>query len=308
MACRLNSEIYSTALGMGRDDVLLIWPEDIIINPAHLTRKYDPDLVDIEMMAASFTDVDQQQAITGMRNVDGNVELVAGRHRLEGMLLYNKHNPEDRRRVRTAVKAKYDVKKAFESGIAENLHRTSLSIVDNARNVVGGQAAHGYSDLEIRTLYGTEFEEVDGRMQKIPQPQIWLENLRRIYGLSEELQRRIHNKEISANVGIFLASKVKPENRDNVLATAKNDFGKITDTTVKNAARKLAVVGAVKLNPTEQVKTWKKLAKHSDRFVRDLAATVIEWQNNTLTEAEFINELRNLRPEQECKALVLVAA
>lgn len=284
MARTLNGDI-----DVKRGDVLRLWPEDIIVDPAKRGRTFLPTQEDVEAMGMDIGTNGQEQPVpVNIRPHDKRVELYAGFTRHEAITWWNATFPEQRMRIECVARDR-NPQEAFVSNIKENLIRNPTGPMNDAFNIRALTEKFHLSDEEIRKLYA-------GGKKEAMSPS-WLNDMRALVTLETEYQEQIHNGTIPLSIGIQLA-KMDPAKRAQTLQDATADGGKATTTKVLAAARKNgALTGPKALKMPEIRQGFEYLAKEGrNEKVKRLAGAFLEYQANKLPEPDFFQAIYRILP------------
>jgi hypothetical protein len=176
---------------------------------------------------------------------------------------------------------------AFRENLIENLQRNQTTIVDAMVNIKRLSEQFGWADERILSFYGTPTK---------PKSPAWLDQVRSLGRLDEKQLRRIHEGELSAAHGYFLAD-IPEDKREELLADAKEEGGgKVTQTSLNVAARRNGVLKhAVGLRTPEVAKCLEYVEKNDKNpTMREWAKLQRDWMRGALPECDFVNHLREL--------------
>lgn len=193
--------------------------EDVLANPP----------ATVESMIDSLMREGQKQPIAAHPVAGNKLKVHAGFTRaVAAMLIVSRGlNPEFRIDVKVED---CNEKEAFRSSVVENHARNETTAVDDA-HAIRTLEQYGYSEDDICVIYGTPDK---------PRSRSWLNDIRRILQLPDEIKNDIHTKQLAAWAAIRLAKIEDPKVRDKVLKECKEDAnGKpVTEQQVLAKARK----------------------------------------------------------------------
>lgn len=133
--------------------------DDVVVNKAISARKGDPDPEDVGRMAGNFADrvskkLDHQIQPGIVRLEKGTVELVAGRHRLEAVKVYNKNRGEGEEPLMfLAITIKAGDEEGLVTAITENEYRTASDVFDRAE-AIQKLVDMGRAQKDIAVIFG----------------------------------------------------------------------------------------------------------------------------------------------------------
>lgn len=284
MARSLNPE-----LDIKRGDLLRVWPEDLVVDPAKRGRFVPPTPAQVEEKASSIAQLGQLQPCPVTITHDKRLELAAGFTRWEAITLLNGRATDPSQKIRIEVKViDANEEESFLANIAENRMRNVTTVIDDAHNIRKLSERFHKSDGEICDIY---------RDETGPMSPSWLENMRSLLRLERDHQIAIHNGQLNASVGYLLAT-MAPAERAPIIEEAKKEGkgGKVTTTAVVKAARKRgALTTQASLRIPEMKSSWKYLSeKDRDPRVRQLGAILLEHQSGKMIEADFFTAVHKL--------------
>lgn len=275
----------SADLDVKRKDMLSVFPQDLIVNPANRGREFAPGVDKVQELATSIKEQGQLQPVTVRVTHDRKLELVAGFTRYEAVLLLNASEPEPRR-ILCKVEAGND-EDMFLANLAENRHRNDTSAIDDAYNVRRLERDFGKTDEQIRAIYGGK-------------SQAWLDHtIRPLLTLSRDQQKAIHEGQLTAATGLVLA-QLAPEVRDEVLAEAKKESkGSVTATAVlKQARQKGALVKTTGLKPSEVKAGHVYLGENTENpKVKKFCKAYADYTAGVLPEPDYFRIVKKLLSE-----------
>lgn len=294
-----------------KNDYWNIPPEDIIVDPEKRGRKFNPPFENVMELAYDIAKNGQKQPIIVAKRkyYPGKYVLVAGGTRLEAINYLNSQ-------ITDPAAPRYRVKAMLESGdetsnfittIKENLGRNPVSKVDTANNI-RILLNFNLSKEEVCEIYGEVIMDANGQPTRVPKPLSWLENHLDLLSLSEEHQLMIHKEELAMSVGLALLN-FKPEEREARLKAAKEQFGKVTESSVVAAARKDGVLTKrVTLKPTEERKIWEYAKTHTDPTISKFSEIVMDLKLGKMNEGELPEKIEQYVVENAVKHLAKLVA
>lgn len=269
-----------------RGDLLRVWPQDLIVDPAKRGRHFPPTQERVEEIGTSIGTQGQEQPVPCTVTHDKRLELYAGFTRYEGIMWWNSQHPDNPIRIECVVKDR-DPKEAFLSNLRENRVRNNVTVIDDAGNIRRLSEQFGMTDEEICAEYGAPGK---------PMSPSWLEGMRALVRLPEAEKAKIHAGELSKSVGLQLA-QMAPEVRDQLLKEAAVEGGgKVTTTSVLKAARKRGALRNTTALKMPEVKTGWTYLKDQDKNPRvvKLASAFLDWQAGKLPEPDFFKVVHKL--------------
>ena len=268
-----------------RGDLLRVWPEDLVVNPAKRGRCFPPTQEDVESLAAKIAAMGQLQAVPVTVTFDKRLELAAGFTRWESITWLNSQPGAEKRRIECKV-IDANEEEAFMANLSENRDRNATSVIDDAHNIRRMSEQFHKTDEEIMAFYGTP---------KKPMSPSWLEGMRSLVRLPKADQRRIHDGEISKSQGLQLAA-MDPAKREQTLEIAQADGGKLTTTSVLKAARQTGALSGPKALKMPEVKgAWEYMVSEGKtEKERKLGKILLDYQANKLPEPDFFQAVRRL--------------
>jgi ParB/RepB/Spo0J family partition protein len=279
---------FAEGLDVKRGDLPQVWPEDLIVNYANRGREFPPSQAAIESLAQSIAESRQLQPVSVTKRHDKQLELIAGFTRYEAIMLLNKQNPDNRRRIECKV-ISGNPEEMLLANIAENRVRNITTAIDDAHNIRRLTEQFHKTDEEIRKIYAS-----DG-YAKSP---AWLDGVRKLLRLSKEEQLAIHTGAIKASTGLILAD-IAPEKREAILVDLKTTGKAITATTVTKAARKIDALKQTSLKAAEIKSVWEFIAKAKQPKLAKLATIVLDWQAGKTPEPDFIGQVKKVLGEYD---------
>jgi len=172
MARHLNME------NVKRDDVMRVYPEDLIVDVKKRGRAFPPTQEQVEIMAADIKERGQLQPVPVTVTHAKKLELMAGFTRWEAfMLLNSRSEPGERRRIECIIRNGNE-EESFLNNIAENRIRNIATVIDDAHNIRRLSEQFHKTDEEICAIYADA-----GR----PKSPAWLIGMRKLLGLSRPL-------------------------------------------------------------------------------------------------------------------------
>jgi len=208
----------------GRDQLVYLLPEEIVIPEQMDVRPYttktgdaESEIEAISRLAETIQEEGQIQPVRVRFGGDGTYELVAGRRRVRAIALINAGLKADQIPMRVVCVVKPDdmpAKKAaahsYRQAMVENIHRQQISPMDFATDVQTLIKRLGWKGGEAAKK-AAEFLKVS--------PATITQHLK-LFTLSEELQRQVHEGVISRDAA-FEVAKVVPEKQAEVVQKAK---------------------------------------------------------------------------------------
>ncbi|WP_321471079.1 ParB N-terminal domain-containing protein [uncultured Paludibaculum sp.] len=283
MARALNADVDAR-----RGDLLRMWPEDLIVNPAKRGRFIPPTQEEVEEKLASILELGQLQPCPVTITFDRRVELAAGFTRWEAFMLWNSRqtDPKLRRRIELKV-IDANPEESFLANIAENRMRNATTVIDDAHNIRRLARDFSKTDAEICAIYAERGK---------PMSSGWLDNMRLLTSLPREQQEAIHRGHLNATTGYLLA-QMDPAKREEVLKEAKEaGEGKVTTAGVVKAARKQKALRASPSLRTPELNATFRYLKDKDKNprVKQLAGAYLDYQAGKLTEPDFFGAVHAL--------------
>lgn len=236
------------AIEMKRGETFNVFPEDLTINFANNGRTFphSEDSV-IDMVLSYMRHGGFIQALQVKPDANKAADLMIGFRRAQAALYINQHigdgtlealaetngipaSQVPKARIMVPITLfTGNAEEAFLRNVAENKDRADTTPIDDAHNIRRLRTQYGKTDDEICQIYAR-----NGK----PASQAWLTTTLTLLGLDEKRQREVHLDLLSKDAGMYLATKVTPEEREIVMEEAR-----------KIAAER----GATEEVPTEEV-------------------------------------------------------
>ena len=216
MATRINAGTVS------RGEVFKILPDNLIFDEKHNSRVVPHTDEEIEALARSIFENGQVQPILARKVEDDRVQVVAGFGRCRAVAYINKHfKPEQPFRVLVRV-ADINEEEAFVQSIIENEDRVSTTPIDQAHAQRRLRESFGWSEERIAEFYKKSVS--------------YIGQLRKMLGLSAPLKEEVAKGNMPVATAVLVTSLPEAE-REEVVAEAKKDDGKVDSEVVKKKVR-----------------------------------------------------------------------
>lgn len=281
---------------MKRHEYFATLPEELIVDHTKNGRTFGRFTNNIE----SIKELGQIHPVIVTRN-GPSWEVVVGYGRVEDIKQINIERVAAGQEPMLVKCVLQDVnpEQAFILNIAENKGRSEVSCIDTAFNIQKLQAVFGKTDEEVITIYEGARKKVDAH---------WLDSHRKLLTLSKDVQKKIHQKELSHEIGVKLADLTEEE-RNAVLETIATITGKVSGTKVDEAVRATrresgnaeANTTAYTLKGLKKAVEWMN-SKECDlpKSARRIMIGVKDLVEGAIPEPEFLALLRrHVKPDAE---------
>lgn len=211
-----------------RGDVYYAFPEELVPNDNN-SRAFSPNVMNLVDKIVSAGKV--HTPLICRQLPDKRVKVVDGEGRREAAIKVNADSLLFEPIRVPIILETLNEEEAFLRSISSNTDRNKTTAVDTAHNIRKLRDTYQKSDDEIVEIYA------ENGKAKSP---AWLSQMAKILTLSSDIQKKLHEGELSADVAFRLAD-MPEEARDEILELAKQNMAgrKITRTDVNNAARDL---------------------------------------------------------------------
>jgi ParB/RepB/Spo0J family partition protein len=198
----------STVATMPTRNIKYLLPEQLIVVPEENGRHFESDVTDLVDSIVRVGRV--MQNLTARQVGKDKYQLVFGYRRHRAVAKINAEKLTKQPLYLPVEIENVDPKQAFLQNLDENKQRRRTTAIDDAHNISRLKTMK-VPDDEILKIYAT-----DGK----PKSPAWMFQRLKLLKLNEEEQRKIHNDELSADVGYFIA-ELPQEERTEVLKAAE---------------------------------------------------------------------------------------
>ncbi len=289
------SSVKINAADVGRRDVFLLWPQDIIVGKNSRWQQFDE--AHVTFLVSSFEDHGQETEVTIRKVHDDKVQLVAGFNRHEASVRFNAKHPDAPMQLRCRL-VNCNEEEAFGKSVTENEGRLGTSPIDKAHAQNQFREKWNWSEDKIKDFYGCSKSLVH--------------LLKCLLGLPYSTQMLVHTGSLSIEAAVLLTdlpaeqqqeviSKVtapvaevqatQPEAADGTQAVApvaEPVKQQTISQRVKSAVRekKIEAGGKQARTMSEVTSFWRHIETDST-LVQALAGLAVQFHDGSITEATY---------------------
>jgi ParB family chromosome partitioning protein len=265
---------------IGRQDVYLIDPENIVVVEGQNTRWQPHDDVEVAALARSFETEGQLQPVVVRRIADNRVQLVAGFRRYHAAQQYNLMHTDAPMKLKCVVSIMND-EEALRRSIAENRERAETTPMDDAFSQRRLRDECGWTDTKIAEFY------------KVSPP--YVGTLKKLLMLPREIQLMVHSQQISVQAAVAM-TELSAEEQKAVVAPEPSPSPETPVTHVSSAT----VIKRTREKKIQQGKKQARSLKEVKDFLETLVApnlkafaeTFLKFIQGTYTDATMEKKLK----------------